>query len=440
VDAGAARGRIALWIAVTAALAGASCVGPGSGEGGVAAGQRTPPQLPVVGVGSLPDPPVSVDPPVTDPPVTDPPVTDPPVFEPVQLLFTGDVLMHSPLWRQALVNGGATHDFAPMFADLRQLIEMADLAVCHLETPVAPPFEPYTTSPLYGVPAEVVDSLAAVGFDHCSTASNHTFDRGVGGVEATITRFEQAGITQHGMASAPADIEPLLLEVGGLTIGHVAATYGYDEGDPPPDEPWRSNLIDPERLVADARVARARGADVVVVSLHWGDSMSQRASAGQRAIAGVLAMSGEVDLVVGHHAHVVQPIERLGDMWVAYGLGNLVSNMPFGDGVFSAPATGDGVVLVVEFSPPTRRDDADGADADGADADGADADGADADGPVISGIVARPIWVDQAAGWVVRDVATARRDPTLAAAIGRELDDSWRRTAAVVGPLLPVDS
>ena len=152
--------------------------------------------------------------------------------------------------------------------------------------------------------------------------------------------------------------------------------------------------------------------------------MSHRASASQREIAGELAMSGEVDLVVGHHAHVVQPIERLGEMWVAYGLGNLVSNMPLGDGTFSDPSTGDGVVLVVEFTPA---------------ASGPDAGGPDANGPVITGIVARPIWVDHAAGWVVRDVATARRDPALADAIGRELDDSWRRTASVVGPLLPVD-
>ena len=344
-----------------------------------------------------------------------PSTTVPP--SPVRLVFTGDVLMHSPLWRRALELGGGVHDFAPFFADVQPFVESADLAVCHLETPVAPPFEPSTSSPRYGVPAEVVDGLAAVGFDHCSTASNHTFDRGVPGVEATIARFRAVGMSQHGMASTPADIEPILLEVGGLRIGHVSATYGYDEGDPPPDEPWRSNLIDVERLVADARLARERGADVVIVSLHWGSSNSQRASDAQRAIAGELAMSQAVDLVVGHHAHVVQPIERWGSMWVAYGLGNLIANMPLGSGPFTSAATGDGVLLDVVIDPALVA--------------------SGPPGTAVTALVARPVWVDQAAGWVVRDVTTARADPALRAVVGDELDASWERTAAVVGPFLP---
>ncbi len=344
---------------------------------------------------------------------SEPPTTSAP--SPLRLVFTGDVLMHSPLWRQAERNGGGAHDFTPMFAHVQPLIESADLAVCHLETPVAPPLEAYSTSPRYGVPAEVVDGLAAVGFDHCSTASNHTFDRGVAGVAATVARFETAGITQHGMAIEPTGIEPILLEVGGHLIGHVSATYGYDEGDPPPDEPWRSNLIDTARLIADAQLARSRGAEVVILSLHWGASMSHRASPAQRLIAEELAASGVVDLVVGHHAHVVQPIEQVGAMWVAYGLGNFISNMPIADSEFTSEATRDGLVLEVEFG----------------------ADGADPQLHITS-IVARPTWVDRDAGWVVRDVWSGLLEPELSARLGGDLDESWRRTAAIVGPFLPV--
>ncbi len=347
-------------------------------------------------------------------PTTAPIATAPGAVAPVRLLFTGDVLMHSPLWRQAERNGGGVHDFMPMFAHLRPLIESVSLAVCHLETPIAPPFEAYSTSPRYGVPAEVVDGLAAVGFDHCSTASNHTFDRGVSGVEATVARFAAAGITQHGMAAEPAGREPILLRVGDLVIGHISATYGYDEGDPPLGEPWRSNLIDPDRLIADAQLARLRGADVVAVSLHWGSSTSHHASLQQREIAEALAASGVIDLVVGHHAHVVQPIEQIGGMWVAYGLGNFISNMPIVDGDFAGEATRDGIVLEVTFG----ADDADPS-------------------PHVLSLVARPIWVDRDAGWVVRDVWSARTEPDLHARVGRNLDESWQRTAAVVGPFLP---
>lgn len=322
--------------------------------------------------------------------------------------------MHSPLWRQAFDNGGGVHDFTPMFEHVRPIVESADLAVCHLETPVAPPFEPYSTSPRYGVPAEVVDGLAAAGFDHCSTASNHTFDRGVRGLEATVERFRQQGMTQHGMATTPAEIAPILLDVGGVRIGHVSATYGYDGANPPRDEPWRSNLIDVDRLLADAQSARDRGAEVVLLSLHWGNSSSHRPTDAQRRIAETLQASGLVDLVVGHHAHVVQPVEEIGEMWVAWGLGNFISNMPHAEGPFLAEDTRDGLLLEVVLTPQ-------------------------ADGTVpVTQVVARPIWVDHDAGWVVRDVATGLQDPDLVARVGRDLAASWERTGGFVPWLLPV--
>lgn len=136
----------------------------------------------------------------------------------LRLLFTGDVLMHSPLWRQAVRNGAGAPNFTPMFQHIGPLVQQADLAVCHMETPIAPPGEQWTTDPRYGVPGEVIDALAATGFDHCSTASNHTFDRGIAGVQATIDRFAADGMTQHGMAATPTDNEPVLIDVDGVTI------------------------------------------------------------------------------------------------------------------------------------------------------------------------------------------------------------------------------
>jgi hypothetical protein len=93
-------------------------------------------------------------------------------------------------------------------------------------------------------------------------------------------------------------------------------------------------------------------------------------------------------------------------MWVAFGLGNLISNMPTGDPVWGE-ATRDGLVLDVEVLRGAGT-------------------------PTIGALIAHPVWVDQAAGWVVRDVAAARRDPALAALFG-PLNESWARTAAVVG-------
>jgi hypothetical protein len=341
---------------------------------------------------------------------------------PITLLFTGDVLMHSPLWSQARRNAeaatrdgrnpsGAPRDFGPMFAHFEPLIRASDLAICHLETPIAPDGEEYTTHPRYGVPAEVVDGLAAAGFDHCSTASNHTFDRQMTAFEATIARFEAAGITQHGMAATEANAEAQLLDIDGTLIAHLSATYGFDLGQRPRDEPWRSDLIDPELLIAKATRARERGAEIVILSLHWGNSGSTRASDAQRVLATQFAESGVIDLIVGHHAHVVQPIEAIGEMWVAYGLGNFISNLPVPDGIWTEE-TRDGIVVTVEIDRSGPR-------------------------PRLTRPVARPIWVDRAAGWVVRDLATAAESEELMSRIGADIERSWQRTARVVGEYLP---
>lgn len=395
---------IVLLLATTAIAAALSApVGGAASEPGVGAPAMLGPALAHAGA-------VRTSPPI---PLTPAP-TAPTSNKSLRLFFTGDVLMHSPLWSQAARNGsGGAFDFTPMFADIRPMIENADLAVCHLETPIAPPGEAYSTDPRYGVPAEVIDAVAAVGFDHCSTASNHTFDRGVAGVDATANRFDQLGITQRGMARTPAEREPILLHVGGVTIGHISATYGFDLGVRPVDQPWRSNLIDPQSLIDDARLARERGADLVVVSLHWGNSGSHQASVSQRAIAEQLAASGQIDLVIGHHAHVVQPIEQVGSMWVAYGLGDFVSNMPPPGSIWTED-TRDGIVVeidIVDVDAPS--------------------------GPRFTTPVAHPIWVDKSAGWVVRDVAAALARPDLVARVGGELVASWKRTTAVVGAWVP---
>ena len=91
-----------------------------------------------------------------------------------------------------------------MLARIAPLIGAADLGVCHLETPIAPPGEALSTAPLYGVPAEVATALAAAHYDRCSTASNHSLDRGTTGIDATVaalgrrrSRAERHGDRPH---------------------------------------------------------------------------------------------------------------------------------------------------------------------------------------------------------------------------------------------------
>jgi hypothetical protein len=117
-----------------------------------------------------------------------------------------------------------------------------------------------------------------------------------------------------------------LLDVDGVEVALISYTYGFN-GIPAPDgETWRSNLIDEARILADATTARQRGADVVVLALCWGDEYRHEPNAQQQALAPTLIRSPDIDLLLGHHAHVVQPLEAIDGEWVVYGMGNLVAN------------------------------------------------------------------------------------------------------------------
>ncbi len=328
------------------------------------------------------------------------------------LAFTGDALWHSPLWHEAERNfagahaGAAGRDFTPMLARLYPVVATADVGVCHLETPIAPDGR-FTTHPLYGVPPEVVTAIAGAGFDRCSTASNHTADRGAAGIEQTVGVLETNGLGQSGMARAPAEIAPRVFVADGFAVTHLSYTFGFNGLRLPAGEEWRSALIDPARITADATHARQLGAEVVIVSMHWGVEGRRDVTPEQRAVAEQVTASGVVDLIVGHHAHVLQPIEQINGVWVIFGLGNMISNLP------TTPrwpaASQDGAIAVVAITKG-------------------------ADGAVVVGApIIHPTWVDRSGGWTVHVVQRSLADPALPAGVRQQLDVSLRRTSEVLG-------
>ena len=330
----------------------------------------------------------------------------------IRFAFSGDILIHSQLWTRAQQNaGGSGYDFTPMFAAVKPLLEGVDYAICHLEVPVAPTGEGPTTFPLYGSPKEIVDAVAWAGYDRCSTASNHTLDKDIPGIEATTAAFDEVGITQVGMARTPAEIEPTVLEVNGIKFTHLAYTYSYNGRQPPRGEEWRSALIDSNRIIADARKAREMGAEFVVVSMHWGGSTAVNDY--QRKHSKAITASGVVDLVVGHHAHMVQPIEQVNGIWTVFGLGNSLSFHPT-SGVPSAN-TQDGMIVTVNV---VRNE---------------------AGGFTIEQPVVHPTWVDKNDGMVIRLVKPGMLDTSLSEGVRKQLEISLRRTASVVGPYIVPD-
>ena len=243
------------------------------------------------------------------------------------LVATGDVLVHQD---RALTAGArrpdGSYDFTEVFAGVAPVIAAADLAICHLETPVAPPGGPYRGYPSFTVQPEVVDALAGAGYDVCSTASNHSLDDGFEGLVRTRDALEDAGIAVTGTYRRRVEAGvPTVVDVGGVRVGHVAATFSLNGVPLPAGREWSVDVAavpDVDGVLAAARRAQAAGADVVVASLHCCLEYQHQPTEEQVAAARTLLASPDVDLVLGHHAHVVQPFERVDGEWVAYGLGN----------------------------------------------------------------------------------------------------------------------
>lgn len=183
-------------------------------------------------------------------------------------------------------------------------------------------------------------------------------------------------------------------------VAHLSYAYGFNGYEPPADAPWIVDRIDPAVIARDAAAARAAGADLVVVSLHWGTEYQPEPDAFQRDTAAAVTAIGDVDLVIGHHAHVVQPIEQVGGTWVVFGLGNQLSNQ-------AEDVKRDGLTVVVTVAGPAGGRLA------------------------VRSIEAVPTYVDLATYEVLPTAATLAR-PDLDPALRAALEASQARTLATV--------
>ncbi|WP_052054049.1 CapA family protein [Corynebacterium freneyi] len=238
---------------------------------------------------------------------------------------SGDLLWHEEVWASG-ENGDGTWDFTDMFADVKPMIEGADVAICHQETVFAPPEGPYLGYPGFQSPPQVIDAIKDTGWDMCTTASNHSVDAGTEGLFRTLDTFDQAGILHSGAARSPEEMDQprVFTAANGARIAVVTGTYGTNGI--PVEHPWLVGDLHPDTLLAKAAAARAAGADIVMVAMHAGEEAVVEPTQQQTELAQILTASPDVDVVYGHHIHAVQPIEQVNGKWVIYGLGNMVAH------------------------------------------------------------------------------------------------------------------
>ncbi|XVX20541.1 CapA family protein [Actinomycetota bacterium] len=259
----------------------------------------------------------------------------------VSLVAMGDVLPHVAVNKSAqrfAQTSGAAYDYGPMYADVKAALSNADLTLCHMETPLSPDNSDLSieNTVSFNTPHEMATALKDVGVDGCDFAHNHTLDRGLEGIRATEEVIRGAGLgyagpTLHKERAGKAE----MYDVRGATIAHLAYTYTFpNSGSPTTTIPSRAAwlakyswpVLDSAGILTQAKAARASGADFVVVSMHWGTQYITEPTDDQTRIAKALLRSGKVDLILGTHAHVVQPCERINGRHVLYGMGNFISN------------------------------------------------------------------------------------------------------------------
>lgn len=263
------------------------------------------------------------------------------------VVASGDILIHGAVYERARQYGkasGKAFDFRPMFGPIRGIVSKADLAICHLEVPLGAPGS-LSSYPVFNAPRQVARGIRYAGFDKCSTASNHAYDQGTPGIRSTIDSLHDRRVGHEGTArTRRSGRRAAIYNVGGVKVGHVSFTYGLNGFQLPEGKSWLANVIDPEKIIRQARGARRRGAEFVIASLHWGNEYQRAPSSFQRDLARRLMRSRAVNVILGHHAHVVQGITTIRRRFVVYGMGNFVSAQ------YSPVDTQDGLIvkLVIE--------------------------------------------------------------------------------------------
>ena len=311
--------------------------------------------------GAAPDPHGAIDGPADPVAGVQPPVRATPPGRTFTVAAVGDWLAENLVNNAAAAAAppGVRFDHEPLLRAMTPLVQWADLAICHMETPIGEPGDiaGYAGKGPYGynkilAPYELAGDLHRVGFDRCSTASNHANDLGTAGIGSTLDALDEAGIGHAGTARTQAEAAPAahLLTVNGVTVAHLSYARNSNSGWPAED--WRiDKAVTATKVVQDVAAARAAGAEVVIVSLHVFVEMQTGPTADDRTLVQQITSLADVDLVLVTGPHVIQPYEQVNGTWVFWSLGNFISGMGVANrGKYTDPRTLDGLMATARFT------------------------------------------------------------------------------------------
>jgi len=285
----------------------------------------------------------------------------------------GDIIMHKSVIEGGLTNPGEAvlvYDYNTDFQYVSSIFEASDLAMGNFEGTLNGP--PYSGFPSFSAPDAIADALFTAGFRVICTANNHCIDKGMDGLIRTASVLRDAGLTVIGTRPDTTSPMDTVEDLGGIKVGLLNYTFetpGTEQrktinGIPLPVgadllidsfNPYREPAYESDMLAIFQRVdeLRRQGAEIICLTLHWGEEYNTHSVAWQQRMAQDLC-DGGVDLIIGHHPHVIEEIDVLTSAvtgkqtLVYYSLGNFLGNWNFGS-LGTAGKAQDGMIARVTF-------------------------------------------------------------------------------------------
>lgn len=242
----------------------------------------------------------------------------------------GDILIHDWVYEDAYEMGeNGVYNFHPMFEEVTPLLQKPDILLANQESILGGVEIGISNYPRFNSPQEVGDAIIAAGVDIVSTANNHSLDKGEPGVQSAIKYYEETGLPYVGSYKNFEDQNKLrIIEKDKIAVAFLSYTTSTNGLPVPEGKEYLVNVVDLEKIRNEIVSAKIE-ADVVVMSIHWGQEYIRFPNSHQIELANFFISEG-VDIVFGHHPHVLQPIEWLetenGEKGlVVYSLGNFLS-------------------------------------------------------------------------------------------------------------------
>ena len=241
----------------------------------------------------------------------------------LSLVMVGDGLLHSSVYKDAYQNG--VYDFSTQLQYIKPIIRNYDLAFYNQESILGGSEIGLSDYPTFNSPQEFGDEMLDMGFNLVSLANNHTLDRGVNGVEHSCEYWSKhKDILWAGSYCSSEDASEIKIkEKNNIKYTLLAYTYGTNGIKVPEGKDYLVNIYSDEKAKSDIEKVRDK-VDLLIVSMHWGDEYKLEPTEKQKRQAEYLSKLG-VDIIIGTHPHVVEPITYINNTLVIYSLGNFIS-------------------------------------------------------------------------------------------------------------------